>query len=229
LLDASLRIGVVGQLNAAAGQGGSAEGFCFLCEPSTELVFLESQNFYALAGLGPVVDGYSVIAAKAHSMSMADIPPALSADRDAFLADVRTRLVGQYGSCLITEHGRMAVCAAGEHDHHCFHAHFLAFPGTEDVSDLASSYFANSAEFSTLEAAFAEAVLHPEYLLISPNPNRFYILSTPLNAPRQLARHLVSWKSGNPHLADWKTWPQRERAILIAQTLRATVVSEHQC
>jgi hypothetical protein len=77
-----------------------------------------------------------------------------------------------YGTCLITEHGRMAVCATDEHDHHCFHAHFLVFPGTGDISPLASSYFAKAVEFSTLETALASAALHPEYLLTSPDPNR---------------------------------------------------------
>ncbi|WP_148667171.1 hypothetical protein [Bradyrhizobium amphicarpaeae] len=123
----------------------------------------------------------------------------------------------------------MAVCAAGEHDHHCFHAHFLVFPGSEDVSSLASSYFANTAEFSTLDGALAFAALHPEYLLTSPSSSRLFIHSTPLNAPRQLARFLVAWKNGNAHLADWKAWPQRERAISIANTLRTAFVSEDQC
>lgn len=199
----------------------TSEGFCFLCSPSPELVFLESQNFYALAGLGPIVDGYCVIAAKAHSRSMADIAPQLWAERDSFLATIRARLTAMYGSCLVTEHGRMAVCAADEHDHHCFHAHFLVFPGAQDVSVLAGSYFAHTVEFPSISAALASGALHPEYLLTSPDRNRLFIHSTPLNAPRQLARFLVAWENGDPHLADWKAWPQRERAISIANTLRA--------
>ncbi|WP_158646965.1 hypothetical protein [Bradyrhizobium huanghuaihaiense] len=142
---------------------------------------------------------------------------------------IRTRLATMYGACLVTEHGRMAVCAADEHDHHCFHAHFLLFPGTQDVSSLASSYFAQTIEFPTLSAALNDAALHPEYLLTSPDPSRLFIHSTPLNTPRQLARFLVAWKNGNPHLADWKVWPQRERAVSIANTLRAAFVSENQC
>jgi hypothetical protein len=134
-----------------------------------------------------------------------------------------------YGSCLVTEHGRMAVCAADDHDHHCFHAHFLVFPGTEDVLSLASSYFAKTDEFSAIETALADAAMHPEYLVTSPDPSHVFIHSTPLNAPRQLARFLVAWKVGNPHLADWKAWPQRERAISIADTLRASFVSGNQC
>jgi diadenosine tetraphosphate (Ap4A) HIT family hydrolase len=213
-------------LHTAREQSASEEGrHCFLCSPSAELVFLESENFYALAGLGPVVDGYCVVAAKSHVKSMADVPLGQAGERDAFITLVRNRLIAMYGTCLITEHGRMTVCA-DEHDHHCFHAHFLVFPGTEDVSALADSYFSTSQAFTNLETSLAHGALHAEYLLISPSPTRFSIYSTPLNAPRQLARHLVAWKTGNGHLADWKTWPQRDRAIFIAETLRSAFASE---
>jgi hypothetical protein len=160
---------------------------------------------------------------------MADIAPDLRTERDSFLATIRTRLSAMYGKCLVTEHGRMAVCADDEHDHHCFHAHFLVFPGTEDVSALAGSYFGKTAEFATLETALASAAQHPEYLLTSPDPSRLAVHSTPLNVPRQLARFLVAWKNGDPHLADWKAWPQRQRAISIANALRAAFVAEDQC
>jgi diadenosine tetraphosphate (Ap4A) HIT family hydrolase len=205
------------------------DGRCFLCLPPSDLLFLDSQNFYALAGLGPVVDGYCLMAAKPHVKSMADLPPALFAERAGFVSLVRDKLAAMYGSCLITEHGRMAICETDEHDHHCFHAHLLVFPGVPDISVLAESYFAASQVFTSLETALAQAAGHPEYLLISPDPNRFLVYSTPLNAPRQLARYLVAWKTGNSHLADWKTWPQRERAIAIAETLRSAFAVETSC
>src|ERR1041385_4497204 len=195
-------------------------GDCFVCSPSPELVFLESRNFYALAGLGPIVDGYCVIAAKSHVKSMADVPPSMMAERGDFLTSVRTKLMAMYGRCLITEHGRMTVCST-EHDHHCFHAHFLVFPGAADISELANSYFSKSREFGSLEECLADGALGPEYFLISSNPSSFLTYSTPLNAPRQLARYLVAWNTGNTHLADWKNWPQRDRAKDIAENLRS--------
>src|ERR1700727_2523941 len=109
------------KLDTKTEQPASGDGHCFLCLPSPELLFLESENFYALAGLGPVVDGYCVIAAKSHVKSMADVPAVLSDERDAFVTLVRNKLIAMHGTCLITEHGRMTVCAA-EHDYHCFHA-----------------------------------------------------------------------------------------------------------
>jgi diadenosine tetraphosphate (Ap4A) HIT family hydrolase len=86
----------------------SSDDLCFLCSPAPDLVFLESENFYALAGLGPVVDGYCVVAAKAHFRSMADIPEALHGERGGFLTVLRSKLSARYGACLITEHGRVS-------------------------------------------------------------------------------------------------------------------------
>jgi diadenosine tetraphosphate (Ap4A) HIT family hydrolase len=203
------------------------EDACFLCLPSPELVFLESQNFHALAGLGPIVDGYCIVAAKAHVKSMADVPMTLIDERGSFLALVRNKLTAMYGSCLITEHGRMTVCATDEHDHHCFHAHFLAFPGANDVSALASSYFATLQAFPELDDALVHGAQCDEYLLVSPSTNSFTVFSTPLNVPRQLARYLVAWNTGNAHLADWRTWPQRDRAIAIADGLRSALSLEN--
>jgi len=202
--------------------------FCFLCSPERALIFLETENFLALAGLGPVVDGYSVIAAKSHTKSMADVPSNLASERNAFIAKVRTRLTELYGDCLITEHGRMVLCANGEHDHHCFHAHFLVFPGAADIAAIAETYFAHSQKFDNLEAALEYGATREEYFLVSPDPRTFIVFSTPLNAPRQLARFLVAWKSENTQLADWRSWPQRDRALAIAISLRDTfALDEH--
>lgn len=195
--------------------------FCFLCSPESALVFLEGANFLALGGLGPVVDGYCVIAAKSHAKSMADVGPDLCQERNEFVARVRNRLTELYGSCLITEHGRMVLCADGEHDGHCFHAHFLVFPGVADIAELARSYFMNSEKFDNLEAALAYGSTCTEYFLTSPDSETFSVFSVPLNAPRQLARYLVAWKSESPELADWRVWPQRDRALAIAESLRA--------
>src|SRR6266571_3809628 len=138
---------------------------CFLCEPARKLVFFESPAFFALAGLGPVTDGYSVFATKEHVKSMADLPGLLRSQRDALVESVRGRLANRYSGCLITEHGRMAVCTEDSHDHdpHCYHAHFLIFPGAQDVSSAARSYFSKMQSFRELGSAMSHAANQGEY------------------------------------------------------------------
>lgn len=130
---------------------------CFLCAPPRDLLFFECADFFALAGLGPVVDGYSILAAKSHIRSMADLPNSLRKQRDLLVQNLAGQLSQKYGSCLVTEHGRMAACVedADGHDAHCFHAHFLLFPGARDISGTARSYFSYSESFSEMEPAMA--------------------------------------------------------------------------
>ncbi len=201
---------------------------CFLCDPPLDLIFFQRADFFALAGLGPVIDGYSLVAATEHIKSMADVPAQLGAKRDALVRTLRDRLSHKYGRCLVTEHGRMAVCADNDTDHetHCFHAHFLMFPGAEDVSEIASTYFANVESFPELGPAMAHAAMCEEYVLISPTPKRFSIFSKPLNIPRQLARFLVADNVNALHLANWKDHPNRERAEAIASDLRSLFGTE---
>ena len=50
------------------------ESACFLCAPESTLVYHRDSPIFAMAGIGPVVDGFSVIAHERHVLSMADIP-----------------------------------------------------------------------------------------------------------------------------------------------------------
>ena len=121
----------------------------------------------------------------------------------------------------------MAVCSEvnGQHDPHCFHSHFLVFPGAHDVSEMAHSYFGKMETFSELEIALSQAALYEEYVLISPTPECFNIFSAPLNMPRQLARFLVANRAKTPLFADWRPHPNRERAVTIASDLRSLVTT----
>src|SRR5665213_1668636 len=47
----------------------SSETTCFLCHPSPDLVYAENEDGVALCGLGPLVEGYSVVGTKLHMAS----------------------------------------------------------------------------------------------------------------------------------------------------------------
>jgi hypothetical protein len=87
------------------------ERACFLCDPAADLVFFEHGDFFALAGLGPVVEGYALFGTRAHIKSMADVPCTMRRERDTSIGWLRDQLSRKFGRCLVTEHGRMAVCA----------------------------------------------------------------------------------------------------------------------
>jgi hypothetical protein len=122
----------------------------------------------------------------------------------------------------------MSVCTEDDKDHdaHCYHAHFLVFPGTHDVSEMARTYFAKVETFDELDAALSDAARYEEYVLISPTPERFNVFSGPLNLPRQLARFLVAHDANTLHLADWRGHPNRDRAVTIAANLRSLLAAD---
>lgn len=199
---------------------------CFLCDPDPTLVYAEGEHAFALCGLGPIVRGYSVVASRKHVRSAADI---LNIDGQGFLSfagHVRSQLIDRYGSCLLTEHGRMPVCATGPSNSelHCYHAHFLMFPRVPAIVDVARGHFHRVSEASSTADALATAVARKEeYFLISDGPDRACLMTGPRANVRQFARYLVAESLGMPELADWRNSPNRETAAEYARELRSTL------
>jgi len=199
---------------------------CFLCEPDPALVYAADERCMALSGLGPIVNGYSVVATRRHIRSCAD-----AAARDdgiiQFAGMVRSILDQKYGSCLLTEHGRMEVCKSSvATDVHCYHAHFLLFPGAPALEEKARAYFAQVSTFATLSEALFCAKSHGEYFLFSPEPRRSLVMTRPGRLIRQFARLLVAEAVGQPHMANWSRFPNTEQAQAGAISLRPSVPLE---
>jgi hypothetical protein len=103
---------------------------------------------------------------------------------------------------------------------HCFHAHYLLFPGADDISMAAASYYGSRRKFESAAQAMQYAGEADNYLYISPLEHEHIVLTDSLNAPRQLARTLVALATENGKLSDWQLAPQRARALEIAAGLR---------
>jgi len=198
---------------------------CFLCDPDRELVYAEGPAGVALSGLGPLVEGYSVLGAATHVRSAADLALKEKAAFVEFAKRVRADLSQRYGPCLLTEHGRVPVCQSlsGLNQPHCYHAHLLLFPNAPSVVELATSMFSRSSEASSFGVALARAQKEEDYFLLSPSPVRFLVLAEPRSPVRQLARLLVATVLGTPALADWQTHPMRENAVAVADRLRSSL------
>lgn len=194
---------------------------CFLCEPPPDLTYRKTADGLAISGLGPLVDGYSVVAAVPHVRSAADAAAGGAPAFLPFAERVRARLIQTYGSCLLTEHGRMPVCvdSVGA-ERHCYHAHFLCFPAVPAVVDAARGYFDTARELSELSSALSLARTFSEYFLLSPNPQQFFVFANQRSVPRQFARTLVAAAIGKVGEAAWQSVPRREEARDSASRLR---------
>lgn len=197
-------------------------GDCFLCKPENDLIYHSDTAAFSLCGLGPIVEGYSVVATRKHARSTADLASAEQKEFQDFAVGVRSRLMSKFNSCLMTEHGRLPMCVdySGTSEPHCYHAHFLLFPGANDVEERARSFFRKTDDFISLRAAMEWTKSLEEYYLLSPTPSRFLIMTRPGRIMRQFSRYLVAESIGKPQLADWRRHTMQTEAMSMAQNLR---------
>lgn len=206
---------------------GRAGNDCFLCQPDEDLIYASDGESLALCGLGPVVPGYSLVATVEHVRSAADVVAGEAQRLASFVRKIRGGLSDRYGQCLLTEHGRVPVCidVSGTTDPHCYHAHFLLFPGAPDVEAGARGHFARVENASSLDEALALAYAKEEYFLLSPDPERYLVMTRPGRLIRQFVRLLVADSIGRPELASWRRYPSRDEAVATARDLRSRFVS----
>lgn len=195
---------------------------CFLCSPDEALVYARTEAGTALCGLGPIVKDYSVVGTSPHIRSAADALTSGIPMFFSFAEEIRAFLIAQHGSCLVTEHGRVPVCAGSPrvHESHCLHAHFLLFPGGPDVVDEVTKQCELFSTANSLTDALVLASDLPNYFLISPDPRDYRVFRSWGRLPRQFARHIVASKLGFPELADWQLHAGYSSAKQTAVTLR---------
>jgi hypothetical protein len=201
---------------------GEVEDACFFCcQPEKDRVLYESEHFYVLLGLGPIVEGYVLLVAKKHFRSMFDLPEAI---RDSYIqekARLKQLINNTYGPAIVTEHGRVQACAVEDEEAHdllCYHAHQLFFPVQADLSNFAregrfEKIFEGASLFDMPSSLLQE---QDEYLLFEESNGQVHIHKVIGKCPRQFMRYLVAERAGKPELASWQRHPGRD---LIAKAL----------
>jgi len=188
---------------------------CFFCaRPEPERVLYESEHFYVLLSLGPIVEGTALLVAKEHFRSMFDLPPNLSATYTAEKARLKQLINTVYGPCIITEHGRVQACLVEDEEAHdllCYHAHQIFFPVSADLSNLFQEgpfepVFQGHSLFDL--PALAE---EDEYLLFEDTSNRVFVNKVLGKCPRQYMRYLVARSVDRPELTSWARFPEHDR------------------
>src|SRR5439155_9683234 len=100
---------------------------CFFCaRPEEDRILYESKHFYVLLGLGPIVEGYSILVAKQHIRSMFDLPDDMRSSYITEKQRLRQLIANVYGPTIVTEHGKIQACVVEDEEAHdllCYHAH----------------------------------------------------------------------------------------------------------
>lgn len=186
---------------------------CFLCAPNEQFVFHREGECYAMTGIGPIVPGYSVVATQTHAHSLSQLKSHALSEYLQYTTKIRNALSAEYGSCLLTEHGKMPICrSAVSTDSHCFHPHFLLFPNSPDVVERATSQIKDYVLTDNFYDAIEIGCRADQYLLVSPSEGH-YIIFMPESLPNQYARLLVAEGVGNIELASWRDYPNTDMAL----------------
>lgn len=187
---------------------------CFICNPDPRLIYAEHIGFFVMLGIGPIVEGYSLIATRAHIPSMLDLSAEEAENLNEFTQTVRERLRPHYGPIIITEHGRVPICEyldSSGHEAHCFHAHRLVFPISMDLTDQLKDYGLAVQEFrSFIEAWQTSAWKVGEYLYYERPDGSCLVAATPSRLPRQFFRYHVASIVGRPEFESWRKFPRLE-------------------
>jgi diadenosine tetraphosphate (Ap4A) HIT family hydrolase len=192
---------------------------CFFCNPDRDRILYESEHFYALLGLGAIVEGYTLLVSKQHIRSMFDLPDEM---RNAYIEEKRhlKQLLHKiYGPAIITEHGRVQSCTIDDeepHEHHCFHAHQHFFPVEVDLGSLSLEgpfieMFRGDSMFDMHGSSLED---EDEYLLYENTADVVATYKVIGKCPRQYMRYLVARSVGKPELVSWRLHPEWDKIKL---------------
>jgi hypothetical protein len=191
---------------------------CFLCSPNTNLIYEEIDNAFLMAGLGSIVAGYSIVATREHIRYLSELSEKHYIQFIEFLIQSRKRLIGKYGSCLLTEHGKMPMCDS-EASEHCYHPHFLMFPSAPDIVEVAKSSFESYRCYDNIRDALDYGLQLSEYCLISPSEEKHFIFNCSNSLPKQYLRMLVAEAYGRAGSANWREIPNIAEAHQTVRTM----------
>ena len=183
---------------------------CFLCEPNEEWIYMREEKFFAMLGLGPLVEGYSLLATTEHTPSMLDLTQTDAELLCDFTQHVREVIMPHYGEAVITEHGRVAPCLDRDlkgKETRCFHAHRLVFPTTIDLSNTFAEHGLETEEYPDFIECWKRFSWKGEYLYFERPNGSCMIAAAPMRLVRQFFRYKIAASIGHPELASWTDHP----------------------
>lgn len=199
---------------------------CFLCHPSSKLLVAIDTYAFALSGLGPLSDGYTIIATTDHLIDLKSCPPEHVNSFVNLTLKVRSALALEFGGCVITEHGNLPVCnVTSSLFSHCHHPHLLLTPTSKSPLAQFEEYFSvKGTLYSNLTDAlyFGSTLRH--YIMVSPSSEEYHIFDASNGVPRQFNRMILAEQMGVADIASWKMVPNFpaavQNAILVKELIK---------
>ncbi len=188
---------------------------CRFCNPpEKERILFETENFYVMVSLGPIVDGYLLIVAKRHIGACFNIPEELMVEFKYLKNMVKDILIRHYGCCIFYEHGKIGSSLTFENSKkHCYHAHLHCIPVEIDLNNLVEQELPFDS-FCSFTEAWDDTRNLKKYLLIE--DSRINVYSVDKKIRSQFLRYKLAEALGNPELGNWvenQNWESINRTI----------------
>jgi diadenosine tetraphosphate (Ap4A) HIT family hydrolase len=188
---------------------------CRFCNPQEkERILFETDNFYVMVSLGPIVDGYLLIVSKKHIGACFNIPNTLMTEFLSLKEKVKDILIKHYGFCIFYEHGKAGSSLTFENStKHCYHAHLHCIPVAVELNkSIEQKITANTSNSFT--AARDKFKNLKKYLYIE--DSRINVYSVDRKIRNQFLRYELSEALGKPELGNWvenQNWESINRTI----------------
>lgn len=186
--------------------------------------FANSDKFVAIASIGALVEGWSLIVPRSHQLSMRNIYGKSEFVR--FINDIIPRLLNRYGPLIAFEHGsnkKGSITACGTD-----HAHLHLVPYKKSLlSEMQKSYLQWNCCHSS---EIFKKTGNSEYLFYAEiesekawdNPIGYlHVLETPVS---QFFRNIIAAQNGNAETADYRQFPYLETAKQTRKILMEAVI-----
>lgn len=175
---------------------------CRFCNPpDKERILYETDNFYVMVSLGPIVEGYLLLVSKKHIGACLNLPKELI---DEFLEVkelIREKLTKEYGSCIFFEHGRSGSSLTYINKHkHCYHAHLHCVPCELKLNTIIKDELPYKT-FNSFKAAWLEYNEKQQYLYVEDYETNVFDINKKIR--RQYLRYEFAKAINKIDLWDW--------------------------
>lgn len=188
---------------------------CRFCNPpEKERILFETDNFYIMVSLGPIVDGYLLIVSKRHIGACFNTPDVLMTEFLCLKEKVKNILIRHYGCCIFYEHGKTGTSLTFENSNkHCYHAHLHCIPVNIELNKQIENELPFDS-YSSFPEAWGFSRNLKRYLYVE--DTRINVYSVDKKIRSQFLRYKLAEALGKPELGNWvenQNWESINRTI----------------
>lgn len=175
---------------------------CRFCNPpERERILYETEHFYVMVSLGPIVEGYLLIVTKNHIGACLNIPITYLTEFLELKEKVRSILLQAYGCCLFYEHGKLGTSLKMTDGHkHCYHAHLHCIPTKIKLTNLIDKEFEGE-RFEDFRSFHDLLNGVQKYLYIE--DDKLIIYQPKIKIRKQYLRYMLANSLGTTERWDW--------------------------